>query len=123
MQIQSIFYFNLYQGILPKVNVQAKFTRSVLCTRILWTAETEKTVFVAFIARYGRNKLFEFSRDTNGEELKIRKSTVTLQWSCCNDFFAMASVQRFHLSRLCMFLIIDNRLLYTGKFRLFVKDP
>ena len=29
-------------------------------------------------------KLFEISRDTNMEELNIRKKYITLQWLCCN---------------------------------------
>ena len=34
-------------------------------------------------------KLFKFSRDTNGEELKIRKKTTSL----CNSFVAMVLLQ------------------------------
>ena len=40
-------------------------------------------------------KLFEISRDTNMEELKIKKNDVTLQWLCCNDFVSVASLQLF----------------------------
>ena len=31
-------------------------------------------------------KLFEFSRDKNRGDLKIRKNDVTMQWLCCNEF-------------------------------------
>ena len=41
-------------------------------------------------------KLLEFSRDTNREELKIRKSDVTLQWLYGNSCTAMASLRWLH---------------------------
>ena len=50
-------------------------------------------------------KLFEFSRNMNREEMKIRKNNVTLQWLrcnglvsiklCCNGLAGMDSLQWF----------------------------
>ena len=47
-------------------------------------------------------KLFEFSRDMNSEELKIKTSDVTLQWfRCkwlrCNGFRFYVCKQSYHL--------------------------
>ena len=39
-------------------------------------------------------KLFEFSQDSNMEELKIWKDRLTLQWRRCNGFVTTASLWR-----------------------------
>ena len=68
----------------------------------IFPVQIEKIVIIVFIVRiykksYQReNKFLEFSQDTKREELKIRKSDVTLQWLHDNSCIVMASLRRLH---------------------------
>ena len=61
--------------------------------------------------------MFEFSRDTSREELKI-KTNVFFQWLCCNGF----RILRLSISTNKVTIFPDNGLYYTRKYRAVNKD-
>ena len=74
-------FLDLYREILPRVLVLTEFGAM---TEGNIPGTDKKTVIIVlflpeFVKKLTKTKLFEFSQDTNREELKIRKNEITLQ--------------------------------------------
>ena len=67
-------------------------------------------------------KLFVFSRDTNREELKIRKNNVNLQWLCNNDFTGMVLLQWLCCNGFVLIVRVSPACLFTNKTTSFIND-
>ena len=69
-------------------------------------------------------ELFEFSRKTNREELKLGKNDVTSQWLCCNDVTLQwiccndVSLQWLCYNGFCL----SSSLMFTNKATHFLDD-